>query len=182
MKLTLLGGGGFRVPLMVRTLLKDSSEQRVRALTLWDSHHERLRTMERIVRAMVESVPHAPNVRVATDLRDAVRGADFVFSAIRVGGTDGRAEDERIAHACGVLGQETTGFGGLSYALRGIPVARAIAGLASGRAKGPARYSFWMSINTRQASPRRGGVRSIPASCIKVLADDMVQVSMKWVA
>ncbi|MCT1867309.1 6-phospho-beta-glucosidase [Dermabacter sp. p3-SID358] len=127
MKLTLLGGGGFRVPLMVRTLLKDSSEQRVRALTLWDSNHERLRTMESIVRAMVESVPHAPNVRVATDLRDAVRGADFVFSAIRVGGTDGRAEDERIAHACGVLGQETTGFGGLSYALRGIPVARTIA-------------------------------------------------------
>ena len=38
MKLTLLGGGGFRVPLMVRTLLKDSSEQRVRALTLWDAN------------------------------------------------------------------------------------------------------------------------------------------------
>ncbi len=127
MKLTLLGGGGFRVPLMVRTLLKDSSDQRVRSLTLWDQNSERLHTMERIVRAMTESVPHAPSVRVATDLRDAVRGADFVFSAIRVGGTDGRAEDERIAHACGVLGQETTGFGGLSYALRGIPVARTIA-------------------------------------------------------
>ncbi|MCT1956133.1 family 4 glycosyl hydrolase [Dermabacter hominis] len=127
MKLTLLGGGGFRVPLMVRTLLKDSSEQRVRALTLWDANEERLRTMARIVEAMTASVPHAPSVRIATDMRDAVRGADFVFSAIRVGGTDGRAQDERIAHSCGVLGQETTGFGGLSYALRGIPVARTIA-------------------------------------------------------
>ena len=37
MKLTLLGGGGFRVPLMFRTLLADQSDRRVTELRLWDT-------------------------------------------------------------------------------------------------------------------------------------------------
>lgn len=47
--------------------------------------------------------------------------------ALRVGGTWGRAADERIARELGILGQETTGFGGISYALRGLPVALHVA-------------------------------------------------------
>jgi 6-phospho-beta-glucosidase len=66
-------------------------------------------------------------VVVCDNLTDAVGGVDFVFSAIRVGGTQGRALDEQIAHRLGILGQETTGFGGICYALRGIPVALEIA-------------------------------------------------------
>ena len=48
-------------------------------------------------------------------------GADFVFSAIRVGGLAGRIADERVALDLGVLGQETTGPGGLAYGLRTVP-------------------------------------------------------------
>ncbi|MBU4337691.1 MAG: 6-phospho-beta-glucosidase, partial [Actinobacteria bacterium] len=48
-------------------------------------------------------------------------GADFVFAAIRVGGLDGRCCDEHVALDLGVLGQETTGPGGLAYAIRTIP-------------------------------------------------------------
>src|SRR5699024_858234 len=52
---------------------------------------------------------------------------DFSFAALRGGGTRGRAQDEQIAQQVGLLGQETTGFGGISYALRGLPVALDIA-------------------------------------------------------
>ncbi|WP_234101881.1 6-phospho-beta-glucosidase, partial [Streptomyces venezuelae] len=69
----------------------------------------------------------APVVTATTDLDEALRGADFVFSAIRVGGLDGRAADERIALAEGVLGQETVGAGGIAYGLRTVPVAVRIA-------------------------------------------------------
>ncbi|MGO4430119.1 6-phospho-beta-glucosidase, partial [Streptomyces sp. MCAF7] len=62
-----------------------------------------------------------------TDLDDALRGADFVFSAIRVGGLAGRARDERVPLAEGVLGQETVGAGGVLYGLRTLPVALKIA-------------------------------------------------------
>ena len=45
----------------------------------------------------------------------------MVFAAIRPGGTAGRVADERVAQDLGLLGQETTGAGGISYALRSIP-------------------------------------------------------------
>ncbi|MDO5082116.1 MAG: 6-phospho-beta-glucosidase [Arachnia propionica] len=127
MRLTLLGGGGFRVPLLFRTLLADRSDRRVTELRLWDTDPTRVHTVNRILHAMAEGHPTAPDVIVADSLEEAVRGSDFVFSAIRVGGTSGRAAEEEIAHCCGVLGQETTGFGGLDYALRGIPTALEIA-------------------------------------------------------
>jgi 6-phospho-beta-glucosidase len=66
-------------------------------------------------------------VVATTDLREAVTGADFVFSAVRVGGAEARTIDERVALGLGLLGQETIGPGGLAYALRTIPVALEIA-------------------------------------------------------
>jgi len=45
----------------------------------------------------------------------------MVFAAIRPGGTAGRVADEKVAQDLGLLGQETTGAGGISYALRTIP-------------------------------------------------------------
>ena len=62
-----------------------------------------------------------PAVRTTTSLPEALRGTDLVFAAIRPGGTAGRVADERVAQDLGLLGQETTGAGGISYALRTIP-------------------------------------------------------------
>lgn len=61
-------------------------------------------------------------VKMTDDIREAVRGADFVFSALRVGGDLARALDERLAIQWGALGQETTGPGGFAMALRTVPV------------------------------------------------------------
>ena len=57
-----------------------------------------------------------------TRLDDAIDGADFVFCAIRVGRLEGRVVDERVPLDEGVVGQETTGPGGLCFALRTVPV------------------------------------------------------------
>ncbi|BAU87204.1 6-phospho-beta-glucosidase [Streptomyces laurentii] len=134
MRLTILGGGGFRVPLVYSALLGDHAEGRVTHVTLFDLDQGRLSAIARVLAEQSEGVPDAPVVSVTTDLDEAVRGADFVFSAIRVGGLAGRAADERIALAEGVLGQETVGAGGLAYGLRTLPVvthiARRIAALA----------------------------------------------------
>ena len=51
MKLTLLGGGGFRVPLMFRTLLADQSDRRVTELRLWDTDAGRLAVIRSILQA-----------------------------------------------------------------------------------------------------------------------------------
>ncbi|MFI5473386.1 6-phospho-beta-glucosidase [Streptomyces cacaoi] len=127
MKLTILGGGGFRVPLVYGALLTDRAEGRVTEVVLHDLDDSRLYAVARVLNEQAAVVPDAPRVTATTDLDEALRGADFIFSAIRVGGLEGRANDERVALAEGVLGQETVGAGGIAYGLRTVPVAVDIA-------------------------------------------------------
>jgi 6-phospho-beta-glucosidase len=121
MRLVIVGGGGFRVPLVYRALRR-RPELGITELVLTDVSAERLATIGQVL----EPDP-AIRVRLETSLADAVRDADFVFSAIRVGGAAGRVADERRALALGVLGQETAGAGGLAYGLRTLPVALQLA-------------------------------------------------------
>ncbi|MYR59370.1 6-phospho-beta-glucosidase [Streptomyces sp. SID625] len=136
MRLTILGGGGFRVPLVYGALLADRGAGRVTEVVLHDLDAGRLSAITRVLAEQAAGVPNAPAVRAVTDLDEALRGADFVFSAIRVGGLEGRAADERVALAQDVLGQETVGAGGIAYGLRTVPVAvdiaRRVARLAPG--------------------------------------------------
>ncbi|QNN54175.1 6-phospho-beta-glucosidase [Nocardioides mesophilus] len=128
MRLTILGGGGFRVPLVHRALLADEGPGRVTDLVLHDLDAGRLRTIGRVLEDATRTHGGAgPRVHLETDLETALAGADFVFSAIRVGGLAGRVCDERSALDLGVLGQETTGAGGVCYGLRTVPVAMQIA-------------------------------------------------------
>ncbi|MFG3102409.1 6-phospho-beta-glucosidase [Streptomyces sp. NPDC048182] len=127
MRLTILGGGGFRVPLVYGALLADRGAGRVTRVVLHDVDAARLDAMTRVLAEQAAGVPDAPEVAATTDLDEALTGAGFVFSAIRVGGLAGRAEDERVALAEGVLGQETVGAGGIAYGLRTVPVAEDIA-------------------------------------------------------
>ncbi len=133
MKLAILGGGGFRTPFIWRALLHDTAAARVDEVVLIDEHPDRLRAIE-LVLGQLTGEAEAPAVSSTTSMREGLTGCDFVFSAIRVGGLAGRVHDERVALDLGVLGQETTGPGGLAYALRTVPVmlevARTVADLA----------------------------------------------------
>lgn len=122
MRLTILGGGGFRVPLVYAALLGDRAPGRVDEVRLYDTDQRRLTAIAAVLADQARGVVDAPTVQLCTDLAEAVRGTDFIFSAIRVGGVEGRATDERLARAHGLIGQETVGAGGIGYALRGIPV------------------------------------------------------------
>lgn len=124
MRLSLLGGGGFRVPLVYAALAQGGAAAGlIEELTLYDTDPRRLR----VISSVLAQLPGGPRVRTTDDLREALRGADFVFSALRVGGTRGRVRDERIPLDHGVIGQETVGAGGVLYGLRTVPVALDIA-------------------------------------------------------
>lgn len=122
MKLCILGGGGFRTPYVYQALLRDTGSPRVTEVSLVDVDPHRLRAMTSIVSQLAEPCPDAPTVHATTDLREGVTGSDFVFAAVRVGGLEGRRCDEHVALDLNVLGQETTGPGGLAYAIRSVPV------------------------------------------------------------
>lgn len=128
MRLAILGGGGFRTPLVYEAVANEVTGMRVDEVVLYDVDPVRLRVIERITTEMAAARGEgATSVRSTNDLACAVRGADFVFAAIRVGGTQSRTVDERVALELGLLGQETVGPGGLAYALRTIPVMRHVA-------------------------------------------------------
>ncbi|HEY0539217.1 MAG TPA: 6-phospho-beta-glucosidase [Actinoallomurus sp.] len=127
MRLTVLGGGGFRVPLVHRALLADRGKGRVTEIVLYDLDRDRIAVIGQVLAGQAAGVPDAPRITVTTDLDEALTGTDFVFSAIRVGGPEGRVADERVALGEGVLGQETVGAGGVAYGLRTVPVAVDIA-------------------------------------------------------
>lgn len=127
MKLTVVGGGGFRVPQIFQALSAGEARLRVTELWLCDTSPQRLDVIGRVLDQLAAHLPRPPRVHLTTHLADALDGADFVFSAIRVGGTAGRISDEHIALRHGVLGQETVGPGGLAYALRTVPHAQRLA-------------------------------------------------------
>ncbi|OFE17907.1 6-phospho-beta-glucosidase [Humibacillus sp. DSM 29435] len=127
MKLAILGGGGFRVPLVYEAVLNDPNPQRVTHVSLYDRDPARLEAIGHVLRGMAQGFDGAAVIDVTDDLDTALAGADFVFSAVRVGGLAGRTVDERVALDLGLLGQETTGPGGLSFGLRTVPVAVRIA-------------------------------------------------------
>lgn len=133
MKLAILGGGGFRVPLIHQALLTERGERRVTELVLYDVDGDRLTAIRHVLEQQAASnrqangEPARLRISATTDLNEAIVGAHFVFSAIRVGGLEGRVVDERVALDEGVLGQETVGAGGVSYGLRTIPVAVEVA-------------------------------------------------------
>lgn len=115
-RLTILGGGGFRVPLIHRALLARAALG-VDEVVLHDVDPARLAVIAAVL-------PPDPKIRVRTtgSLTDALTGTDVVFSAVRVGGAAGRVRDERRALRAGLLGQETVGAGGLAFGLRTLPV------------------------------------------------------------
>lgn len=130
MRLVILGGGGFRVPLVHQSLL-DDPDRLVGELVLHDVAGDRLRATVAVLEQQAAGAAlrsaRRPVLRTTTSLADALRGADVVFSAIRVGGLAGRGVDERVALEHGLIGQETVGAGGICYALRTVPVAMEIA-------------------------------------------------------
>lgn len=125
MRLMIAGGGGFRVPLVYRALASGPFSGLVRELVLYDVDPARLKAIEAVLAAMAAGASSAsggqPAIRTTTSMQQALSGTDMVFAAVRPGGTAGRVADERVALELGLLGQETTGAGGISYALRSIP-------------------------------------------------------------
>lgn len=115
MKVALLGGGGLRAPLLAGALAEGGLG--VRELALYDPDRKRLAAIAPIVGARAPGI----RIRVTRTSAAAVRGSRFVFAAIRAGGQEARAHDERVCIEAGVLGQETVGAAGAALTMRNIP-------------------------------------------------------------
>ncbi len=122
MKVAILGAGGVRAPFMVRSFIIRQERIGLDELALMDIDGGRLDLMAALTAPIEQANPLRFKITRTTDARIALTHADFVITTFRVGDIAGRAIDERVALAHGVLGQETTGPGGYAMGLRTIPV------------------------------------------------------------
>jgi 6-phospho-beta-glucosidase len=127
MKLAVVGGGSTYTPELVDGLIRMRDLLPVSELTLLDPAAERLEILGALTRRMLARGEHPAKLTLTGDLDAAVDGAAAVLIQLRVGGQSQRMVDESLPLACGCIGQETTGFGGLSKALRTVPVVLGIA-------------------------------------------------------
>ena len=87
-----------------------------------EAGEEKLRINTDFSKRMIKKAGLPISVSGTLNRREALAGADFIITQMRVGGLDARARDERIPLKYGMIGQETTGIGGCFKALRTIPV------------------------------------------------------------
>lgn len=122
MKIAVIGGAGVRTVIFINGLLKRYRKLHIDEVVLYDIAQEKLAVIGRLCQHVVDRKQEALKVRVAKDAVDAITGADYVVTTLRVGGDHSRVVDESVALKHGVIGQETTGVGGFSMAVRTIPV------------------------------------------------------------
>jgi 6-phospho-beta-glucosidase len=121
MKLVIVGGGSSYTPELVDGLVQHAGSFPVSEICLTDINQTRLDILCGFSQRMIARSGKTIQVTATTDLRKALEGATFVNSLIRVGGMDARILDEKIPLKYGLVGQETTGPGGMMKALRTIP-------------------------------------------------------------
>jgi 6-phospho-beta-glucosidase len=132
MKLTVVGAGGIRMPLFVRSLLRRIGRgARIGELAMTDVRADRLHLMADLARFLAKDAGVDLRITEQPDLDRALSGADAVVTTIRPGFEEGRIHDELACRSVGILGQETVGAGGFAMAARAIPELLHIAGRAA---------------------------------------------------
>ncbi|MFF7021026.1 6-phospho-beta-glucosidase [Streptomyces klenkii] len=122
-----MGGGSTYTPELVDGFARLRDVLPVTELVLVDPDARRLELVGPLARRILARQGHPGRVTWTADLDAGADGADAVLLQLRVGGQAARLQDETWPLECGCVGQETTGAGGLSKALRTVPVVLDIA-------------------------------------------------------
>ena len=127
MKLAVVGGGSTYTPELIDGIAGRRSTLDVDEIVLIDPDAYRVEAVGGFSQRLLSHAGHPARVSTTASLEEGVEGATAVLIQLRVGGQRARRTDETFPHACGCVGQETTGAGGLAKALRTVPVVLDIA-------------------------------------------------------
>jgi 6-phospho-beta-glucosidase len=127
MKVAVIGGGSTYTPELVKGFLERVTEFPLTELWLMDVDRQRLETVGGFTQRIVQANGSPFNVILSDNQRESIEGSSYVITQLRVGQMEARQADEYLGHRHGLIGQETTGVGGMSKALRTIPIILEIA-------------------------------------------------------
>lgn len=122
MKLVVIGGGGVRSMFLAKSIALKAKMLNISQLVFMDNDEQKLNVFGKMAQKVSNLICSELDFVLTTDIIAAVSDADYVITTIRVGGDIMRCRDERAVLSLGLLGQETTGASGFSFAMRSIPV------------------------------------------------------------
>lgn len=163
MKITVIGGGSTYTPELVMGFLRRVEQLPITELCLMDISAERLEIVGGFAQRMAEAAGMPFQVTLSQDRRQAVAGASYVIIQVRVGMMPARVSDEYLGLRHGLIGQETTGIGGLAKALRTIPVILGVAEDIQATSPGALLLNFAnpAGLNTEALQRYAPGVASV---------------------
>ena len=121
MKISVIGGGGVRSMFLAKSLAQASNELGFDEIVFMDNDEKKLNIYGKMAQQLVKKLQPELNFNLTSDAVEAIRDADYIITTIRMGGDDMRIRDEKAALAKNLLGQETTGAAGFSFAMRSVP-------------------------------------------------------------
>jgi 6-phospho-beta-glucosidase len=127
LKIVVVGAGSSYTPELFASLTAGVRKLDAEEVALVDLNAERLEFIADVGRRILDLAGSKTRLATATNLDQALEGADFVITQIRVGGLAARKRDEALPMTFGLIGNETTGGGGFVCALRTIPAILEIA-------------------------------------------------------
>ncbi len=127
LKIAIIGAGSGYTSELIEEISKQEKILDIRQVVLYDIDDNRLGIMADFCMRYLKSKGSSIKLSGTRNLTEAVEGAQFIVTQIRVGGNKQRVLDEKIPLKYGLLGQETTGVGGMFKAFRTIPVMLEIA-------------------------------------------------------
>ncbi|CAM4516249.1 6-phospho-beta-glucosidase [Paenibacillus endophyticus] len=124
LKVVVIGGGSSYTPELIEGFILNYETFPVTEIVLVDieAGRNKLAIVGHLAIRMIEKSGLPIKLNLTLDRRSVLAGADFVTTQMRVGRLEARGWDESIPLKYKMIGQETTGAGGMMKALRTIPV------------------------------------------------------------
>lgn len=124
LKVAVIGGGSSYTPELIEGFILNYATFPVTEIVLVDIQEgfHKLSIVGELARRMIARSGLPIELSLTLDRRSALTDASFVTTQMRVGRLEARGWDETIPLKYGMIGQETTGPGGMMKALRTIPV------------------------------------------------------------
>jgi 6-phospho-beta-glucosidase len=122
LKISVIGGGSTYTPELINGFIENKDALPIDELWLMDVLPDRLEIVGSFAQRMVAAAGNPFQVILTTDQSDAIRDSAYVITQFRVGQMQARINDEYLGKRHNLIGQETTGIGGMAKALRTIPV------------------------------------------------------------
>lgn len=119
-KIVIVGGASSYTPGIVRSIMNANDKMPIKELVLQDTDVNKLEIMGEYLKIIFRDEKFDAKISWTDSRERAFINADFIFTQIRTGGLEMREQDEKICLRHGLVGQETCGAGGFSFAMRSI--------------------------------------------------------------